>query len=131
MRAPVAHDGYGKVARKLLSHVIVAIAVLLAGVLACFSFSALTCDWEHKGDRARLDLKNVHNALLVARVRSGVWPTGTHWATDLVDAGILEREPLDPWDRPYLVGSQPTDGGAPWVSSVGPDGEPNTGDDVW
>lgn len=83
-------------------------------------------------DRARLDLKNLNDAFEAYRRKRASWPAETGWAEQLVDAGILASEPLDPWDHPYEFALESTDGGelVPRLTSVGRDGEAGTDDDI-
>ncbi len=130
MAPPVAHDGYGKVARGLLRW-----AMWPLALLALCSIPMLVTTMGHPyghDDRARLDLKNLNSAFEVYRRKHGSWPAETGWAQQLVDAGILAREPLDPWDHAYEFALVSTDGGelVPRLISPGRDGQAGTEDDV-
>jgi hypothetical protein len=131
MKAPVAHDGYARVARRLLPALLLGAATVLAlGVGGgVFAFSQLDACAD---DRARMDLGNVQRALETFRQRTGALPPEAGWVEALVAAGILERTPLDPWDRPYEYRREALgDGGVrARVSSLGRDGAPNTADDI-
>jgi general secretion pathway protein G len=51
--------------------------------------------------------------------------TSTKWAGPYIDS---ERLPKDPWENDYVYEYQP--GAKPVIFSVGPDGQPNSADDV-
>ena len=73
-----------------------------------------------KRERALWDLGSLTHALKTHAQRTGQLPPAEAWPT-LVDAGLLETEPVDPWGRPYVF-SVAEDGGAT-VSSLGADGQ--------
>ena len=68
--------------------------------------------------RARLEIPKIVEQLEQYQLRHGAWPE--EWA----DVG---RAPLDPWRKPYVF---EIDGDDVIVYSLGPDGEPGTGDEV-
>ena len=51
--------------------------------------------------------------------------TSTKWAGPYIDS---DRLPKDPWENDYVYEYQP--GAKPVIRSMGPDGQPNTADDV-
>jgi hypothetical protein len=72
VKAPVAHDGYGRVAKRLGKWGL--------GVLALFALCSLPVfvttighPYGHE-DRASLDLKNLRDAFEAYRRKSGSWP---------------------------------------------------------
>ncbi len=129
MKAPVAHDGYGRVALRLMGWGAGLAAICLLPV-ALMTFSMGHC--HPKPDRAQLDVANLRNALTAYRKMTGAWPLEASWSEALLKKGILEREPLDPWDHPYLYRLEVADGGefVPRVTSMGPDGVAETEDDL-
>ena len=130
MKAPVAHDGYGKVAKGLLRWAMVPAIVALLCLLP--NFLMFWGDRDQKSDRARLDLRNIRQALNAYRERTGVWLPEQRWAEALIDSQMLGREPLDPWDRPYRYQFEILDAGErrPVLTSLGRDGELGTDDDI-
>jgi general secretion pathway protein G len=77
-----------------------------------------------KSDVARLDLRNISNALDLSRLERGALPSALEM---LVPADIKEIH-RDPWQHPYLYAM--TSAGGFVVASAGPDGIPGTSDDV-
>lgn len=131
LKAPVAHDGYGRVAKRLLRW---AVGLGLGFGLLCLVPSGVTSysGPGNHGDRARLDITIIHSALSAYRARKGAWPPEDRWSEVLVAARILEQSPLDPWDHPYQYRLEVTDGGEaqPVVTSLGRDGAADTDDDL-
>ncbi len=135
MKAPVAHDGYGRVAKRLL---LWGLAIIGAVVSLCFGLNGVVMvvmAFDERGqtvERARSDVGNLHTALRTYRRQVGSWPPEATWSEALVARGIFEKTPTDPWDRPYVYRLVSTDGGAPEpvVTSLGQDGVPDTADDV-
>ena len=123
MKAPVAHDGYGRVAVRLLKW---------GGVIALpflFCLGLPWCGLFHDTERWKRrqvvdDVSALREAARGYRTRSGAWPSESRWAQELV------RVPEDPWGHPYLyrLGALDT---APSFGSVGRDGVEGTEDDVW
>ncbi len=135
LKAPVAHDGYGRVAKRLLRWALVcaaAVGTLCVGSSAPMTLMMLIGEGDQKSDRARLDVGNLHHALKAYRARKGGWPPKDRWSEVLVAAQILKQFPLDPWDRPYQYRLEATDGGEgqPVVTSLGRDGVADTDDDL-
>ena len=52
-------------------------------------------------DRARMDLKNLSAALRLHHRKTGRYPTSAEGLQALVDSGVLEQLPLDPWRNEY------------------------------
>ena len=92
----------------------------LAGLM-CAGWLVLGANVCHhtKADRAQLEVRYLGQAIGLHTRRTGRCPSGEVLRA-LVDAGLLERIPLDPWDRPYRVTS--VEGGFE-VSSLGRDGQ--------
>ena len=127
MKAPVAHDGYGRVAKRLLGW-----AMLPVGLVLLCMAPQFVMLWDHrdqKADRARLDMRNIHQTLEAYRAQAGAWPPEESWMRALIDARLLASEPLDPWDRPYRYRFGAPDA-QPVLTSLGRDGEFGTGDDI-
>jgi hypothetical protein len=131
MKAPVAHDGYGRVAKRLLGW---AMGCAVAALLLCLVASGLIFvgQGDQNSDRVQIDLTDLHRVLKQYRDRAGAWPAEARWSEVLVEARLLERSPLDPWDRPYQYRLEVVDGGEtqPVVSCMGRDGVAGTEDDL-
>ncbi|WP_164011364.1 type II secretion system protein GspG [Pyxidicoccus trucidator] len=80
--------------------------------------------WESgsRRDRADLDLRNIELACKLYGRQKGRLPGSEEGLGALVDAGVLEVLPVDPWEAPYIF-SVAEDGHAE-VSSLGADGKP-------
>lgn len=69
--------------------------------------------------RARQDEVNLLRALQIYRERTGAYPRLEQGLGVLVEAQILGKVPVDPWDREYRYRLE---GGTPVVESLGRDG---------
>ncbi len=130
LKAPVAHDGYGKVAMGLLRWAMIPALVLVL----CVVPNALMY-WSHRDQklhRARLEMRNLHQALITYRERTGHWPAEQRWAEQLIELHLLGRAPDDPWDRPYRyrIEALPIGNSQPVLTSPGRDGVLDTEDDI-
>lgn len=129
LKAPVAHDGYGRVAKRLLRWGL----VLTVPVAFCMVASLGLCAGDQVSLRsAHHELLTINDSLNAYRTLKGNWPSEADWAERLVAARLLERAPVDPWGNPYRYRLESADGGnqRPAVISLGPDGEPGTSDDI-
>ncbi len=73
-----------------------------------------------KRDTAEHDIESIHNALKLYSAKTGRVPT-TGGMRALVNSGIIERFPYDPWGMPYQYEFRD---GRPVVWSYGADGAP-------
>ena len=78
-------------------------------------------------DRARLDIKNIQNALKLYYTKKGNYPDTATGLRGLVEMQALEAIPRDPWNNEY---SYLNEGGKPVVISYGSDGTSGGGDDI-
>jgi general secretion pathway protein G len=78
-------------------------------------------------DRARLDIKNIQNALKLYYTKKGNYPDTATGLRGLVEIQALESIPRDPWNNEY---SYLNEGGKPVVISYGADGTSGGGDDI-
>ena len=83
-------------------------------------------------DIAYQQVGNLESSLDRYRRNEGAFPSEAQGFQRLVDVGLLEKLPLDPWGRPYRYSLRagPDGGVGPRVSSDGKDGLPGTEDDV-
>jgi general secretion pathway protein G len=72
-------------------------------------------------DRAWLDIGEVVRAVRLFHDRTGVFPDPLTGFDALVDLGILDRAPKDPWGNDYRYALVD---GRPVVTSLGSDGRP-------
>ena len=130
MKAPVAHDGYGRVAKRLLGG---AMGCAVAALLCLLPSGLLSVgQGDPKSDGVQIELTDLHRVLKQYRDRTGAWPAEARWSEVLVEAQMIERSPLDPWGHPYQYRLEPTDGGEaqPVVTCLGRDGVRDTEDDL-
>lgn len=128
LKVPVAHDGYGRGAKRLLR-----LALMLSLLPAlCLTASVFQECGQRERRLARRDVAAIGEALTTYRARTGNWPDEERWVETLVSAGLLEKPPDDPWGHPYRYRLEVADGGTKRfrVISLGPDGEPGTSDDI-
>jgi hypothetical protein len=127
---PVAHDGYGRVAKRLVVMVVTGIG--LFAILALLSAAIAVWFLDDKADFARLDLENLRAAFSAYRGKTNSWPDESRWAQQLVETRVLRREPRDPWGRSFRYSLVPADGGelVPRIFSLGRDGVEGTDDDI-
>jgi general secretion pathway protein G len=78
-------------------------------------------------DRARLDIKNIQNALKLYYTKKGNYPDTATGLRGLVEMQALEAIPRDPWNNEYIYLNE---GGKPVVKSYGADGTTGGNDDV-
>ncbi|HSH30267.1 MAG TPA: type II secretion system major pseudopilin GspG [Thiohalobacter sp.] len=91
--------------------------------------------------KARADIQALESALNLYRLDNYTYPTTDQGLEALVEkptspepprwkeGGYLDRMPRDPWQRPYQYLS-PGQHGEIDIFSLGPDGRPNTDDDI-
>jgi general secretion pathway protein G len=72
-------------------------------------------------DSARLGIANIHHALRLYSVKTGRVPTTEEGIQPLVNSGVIEAFPRDPWGNPYRYELRD---GQPFVWSLGADGAP-------
>ncbi|NTX05574.1 type II secretion system protein GspG [Myxococcus sp. CA040A] len=106
--------------RQVLPILLLLSAGVAAFVLPLFFWAVLSeCRGESRHSRAELDLKNIQSAIRLYQRKTGQLPMHSNGLQLLVDHGVLDELPLDPWNNPY----QYTLRGA-WVElrSLGSDG---------
>ena len=78
-------------------------------------------------DRARLDIKNIQNAMKLYYTKKGNYPDTATGLRGLVEMQALEAIPRDPWNNEYTYLNE---GGKPVIVSYGADGTSGGGDDI-
>ena len=78
-------------------------------------------------DPIQLDLQNLRGAIAVFKIRTERWP---RQLSELVELGVLDREPKDRWGRAYLWIRPVDDRKHGCLLSLGLDGVAGTKDDV-
>lgn len=108
LKAPVAHDGYGRVVKRLLRWAVVLLVPPTLCVIGSL-FLSREPGLEHRV--ARMDVEVIRSALEAYRVQHDEWPSESSWAERLVAAKLLERAPRDPWGHAYRFRRERVDAG--------------------
>ena len=92
--------------------------------------------------RAEADLQNISTQLMMYEVLSGTMPSSQQGIQALVERPtgepqprkwrqLMPQVPLDPWGQVYQIRNPATQSKEKIdIFSAGPDGQPNTGDDI-
>lgn len=101
----------------------VGIAVLVGGLggVALLMVGLSSVHVEAKQDTARLDMATIRQSLRRFHEKHHHYPPRSEGLRALVEAGLLETVPVDPWGRPYGYTLQ---GGWPVLWCDGADGLP-------
>ncbi|HLL05508.1 MAG TPA: type II secretion system protein GspG [Myxococcaceae bacterium] len=78
-------------------------------------------------DRAKLDIRNIQNAMKLYYTKKGNYPDTATGLRGLVEMQALESIPRDPWNNEYTYIKE---GNNPVITSYGPDGTSGGGDDI-
>lgn len=100
---------------------IIVVITILSLLMAAVGIAVIPQLDQAKVDRARLDIANISNALKTYYAKKGNYPDTGGGLKAVVDAQILEKMPVDPWDHEYVYLNE---GGKPVVISYGKDGSP-------
>lgn len=98
--------------------VVITILALIMGAVAVAVIPQLD---KARQDRARLDIQNILQGLKIYYAKKGSYPDTGSGLKALVDAQVLEKVPLDPWDTEYVYMNE---GGKPVIVSYGGDKAP-------
>ena len=83
-----------------------------------------------KETRARADIQGLRTLLLSYNGSNGYYPTGDQGLSALVPR-LMESLPLDPWGKPYVYRYPGRSNPSGYdLFSSGPDGIPDTADDI-
>ncbi len=100
---------------------IIVVITILSLLMAAVGIAVIPQLDQAKVDRARLDIANINNALKTFYAKKGNYPDTGGGLKAVVDAQILEKMPVDPWDHEYVYLNE---GGKPVIMSYGKDGSP-------
>lgn len=100
---------------------IIVVITILSLLMAAVGVAVIPRLEEAKVDRAKMDIANIQNALKTYYAKKGNYPDTGAGLKALVDANILEKMPVDPWDHEYVYLNE---GGKSVVISYGKDGAP-------
>ena len=104
---------------------IIVVITILSLLMAAVGIAVIPQLDQAKVDRAYLDIANIQNALKTFYAKKGNYPDTGNGLKAVVDAQILEKMPVDPWDHEYVYLNE---GGKPVVMSYGKDGAPGGAD---
>jgi general secretion pathway protein G len=108
--------------------------IVVIGLVATLVVPRVLEKFEHAGaDKARADIEQLTNATIEYATRnSGAFPESLEqlWTPDADGYRYIASEPRDPWGHAYEYRTTEGDDW-PLVFSRGPDGAPNTHDDVY
>jgi len=100
---------------------IIVVITILALLTAAVAVAVIPRLEESKVDVAKQDIATLMNALKTYYVKKGAYPDTGAGLRALVDAQIIEKAPMDPWQHEYIYLNE---GGKPVVMSYGKDGAP-------
>lgn len=100
---------------------IIVVITILSLLMAAVGIAVIPQLDQAKVDRAYLDIANISNALKTFYAKKGNYPDTGGGLKAVVDAQILDKMPVDPWDHEYVYLNE---GGKPVVMSYGKDGAP-------
>jgi general secretion pathway protein G len=100
---------------------IIVVITILSLLMAAVGVAVIPQLEQAKVDRAKMDIGNIQNALKTYYAKKGNYPDTGVGLKALVDAQILERAPIDPWDTEYVYMKE---GSTPVIISYGKDKAP-------
>lgn len=105
---------------------IIVVITILSLLMAAVGVAVIPQLNEAKVSRAKMDIQNILTALKTFYAKRGNYPETGAGLKALVDANILDKMPVDPWDHEYVY---VLEGGKPVVISYGKDGAPGGAED--
>ncbi len=100
---------------------IIVVITILSLLMAAVGVAVIPALEQAKVDRAKMDILSIQNALKTYYAKKGNYPDTGLGLKALVDAQILERAPIDPWDTEYVYMKE---GSTPVIISYGKDKTP-------
>jgi len=100
---------------------IIVVITILSLLMAAVGVAVIPQLEQARVDRAKMDIQNIQNALKVYYAKKGNYPDTGNGLKALVDAQILEKPPVDPWDHEFVY---VLENGKPVIISYGKDGAP-------
>ncbi|MHB8874191.1 MAG: type II secretion system protein GspG [Myxococcaceae bacterium] len=97
---------------------IIVVITIIAMITAAVAVSVIPKLEEAKQDTAKLDIKNIEQALKLYYAKKGNYPDTGAGLKALVDTQNLDKIPVDPWGSEYQY---MLEAGKPLVSSYGKD----------
>lgn len=105
---------------------IIVVITILSLLMAAVGVAVIPQLNAAKVDRAKMDIQNIQIALKTYYAKKGNYPDTGGGLKAVVDAQILEKMPVDPWDHEYVYVQE---SGKPVVISYGKDGSPGGTED--
>ncbi len=105
---------------------IIVVITILSLLMAAVGVAVIPQLNAAKVDRAKMDIQNIQIALKTYYAKKGNYPDTGAGLKALVDAQILEKMPVDPWDHEFVYVLET---GKPVVISYGKDGTPGGTED--
>ncbi len=100
---------------------IIVVITILSLLMAAVGVAVIPQLEQAKRDRAKIDIANLQQALKTYYVKKGNYPDTGAGLKALVDSQILDKAPMDPWDKEYVY---MLESGKPVITSYGKDGAP-------
>ncbi len=98
---------------------IMVVITILGLIAAAVGVAVIPMLNEARRDRAELDIKNIQNGLNIYYTRKSQYPDTATGLRALVDIGVLDQLPKDPWGNEYVYMNE---GGKPVLVSYAADG---------
>ena len=121
---------------------IMVVLVIIGMIMAIVAPNIMGQQEEAKIDKARIDISALEDAMNMYKLRNNRYPTTEQGLEALADettieplpkrfpeGGFIDKLPTDPWENPYQLVS-PGEYGKIDIFSMGPDGQPDTEDDI-
>ena len=105
---------------------IIVVITILSLLMAAVGVAVIPQLNAAKVDRAKMDIQNIQIALKTYYAKKGKYPDTGGGLKAVVDAQILEKMPVDPWDHEFVYVLET---GKPVVISYGKDGTPGGTED--
>jgi general secretion pathway protein G len=100
---------------------IIVVITILSLLMAAVGVAVIPQLDQAKVSRAKMDIGNIQTALKTYYAKKGNYPDTGAGLKALVDAQILEKTPVDPWDHEFIY---VLEAGKPVIISYGKDGAP-------
>ena len=100
---------------------IMVVITILGMIVAAIGVAVIPQLNQAKIDKTQIEVKNMKQALDMFYAKKGKYPDTGTGLKGLLDQGIVEKQPVDPWGNDYVY---MLEGGKPVITSYGADGSP-------